>query len=386
MAGSPWFLVTGASLMTHMLCLALMLGAWALLLGPRRERGPEEPGRWARPGPALLAGLLLGWMFLTRPVDGLIAGGLTGLVLLLSPGRPRSWPAILACGAGCLLAGGLVFPYNLALTGDPLLTPLAAHLARLWGEGANAFGLGPGIGPPQGWGALDPAPGRHSLGEGLLGTLNNLVAAERELFGWGTGSLLFALAFLLWGRLRAPGEGLLRLLLVLAGATVATLVFYWFAGSFYIGPRYWFPAFFPLVVLSVRGLLLLGRRLESAGSESAGLAAPGGPRAALALLLVSGLLLFVPWLGIAKYPGYGNYDGRIDRLARAGAFGEALVLVGPGINVGAALALNDPWLRPGRPVFVLAPEDEAGAAALAGAFPGREVVRFDPRAPLPARP
>jgi hypothetical protein len=359
LAASPWLIGTAASLMTHMLCLALVLAAWALLLGARQARG------FRAAAPAFLAGAALGWVFLTRPLEGLVAGGLTGLWLLAARVRAegwRGWPAVLGFGLGCLATGALVFPYNALFTGDPLLAPLSDYIARLWGGGANAFGFGPGIGPPGGWGALDLAPG-HSPAEGLVNTLNNLNGLSLELFGWGTGSLALVWALLLWGR----PAGLDRAMLVLAGLVILVHVPYWFAGSFYIGPRYWFIAVFGLVVLSAGGAFAVRDRVAALGLDAQRLVP------LLALLVLWGLAGFTSWRGVTKYYAYRTFTDRFRVAAEAGAYGNALVFVGTDGDVGAALFLNDPFLAPDRPVFLrdLGPEQNAAAIA---AFPGRQVI------------
>jgi hypothetical protein len=325
----------------------------------------------------------MGWLFLARPLEGLLAGGLTGLWLLRGAWRGERGPAaVVAYGLGCLAAGGLVFPFNLALTGDALLTPLGDYLARTWaGQGSNAFGFGPGIGPPGGWGRLDLAPG-HSPLEGFVNTLNNLNALHLELGGWAAGSLLLVWVRLAAGDWRGPRAAADRAMAGLALAVILVHAGYWFAGSFYVGPRYWFLAFFPLVFLSAGGA-------ETVVGRLGGAAAPGGRAAlgAVALLCLGGLLVFGSWRAVAKYPGYGNYAGGLAAQAAAGAFGAAVVQVAPGPNPGVALALNDPWLRPGRPVFVPArarSTEEADPALLAAAFPGRPLLRVE-LAPVPER-
>ena len=66
LAVSPWFLFLSASFMTHLATLACLLGAWLAIEVARRR---------AMLALCLLAGLLLGEIFLVRPLDGILAGG-----------------------------------------------------------------------------------------------------------------------------------------------------------------------------------------------------------------------------------------------------------------------------------------------------------------------
>ncbi len=246
MGASPWLLAMAASLMTHTLTLFLMLfGWWMVLKSTDRLRGHMR-----RLG---LAGLAMGWIFATRPLDGLVIGGLTGLwVLLGTKGGPVRAGGYLL---GCLLTGGLALLYNARITGNALVQPLNEYIDRAWAQGANSYGFGPEIGPPGGWGTLDLWPG-HSAGEALVNTLNLTANLQFEMLGWNVGSLALILAFLLWQK---PNRSDLMMLAVV-GAVVLAMFFYWFADSYYIGPRYWFLASFPFFYLSARGYAAIRAR------------------------------------------------------------------------------------------------------------------------------
>ncbi len=377
LATSPWLIAAAASMMTHTLTLALILTAWWAVV--RAERSPRRALLWA-----LAAGLAMGWVFTIRQLDGLLIGILTGLWLLTlvrpemthsEMARPaavgRNIRLALAYGLGCLATGSAYFLYNFALTGHPTQAPMALYLNALWGPGANAYGFGPGIGPAGGWGALDLAPG-HSPLEGLINTANNLAALQLEASGWAIGSLGLALACLFWQRLQRFDIAMLVVLL----ATIAALFFYWFAGSFYIGPRYWFIAAFPLAVLCVRGLAAIEARLPPEGAAKL--------PALFTLLCLSGLLIFTPWRGVAKYHDYQDYHATIRTAAETGRFGTAIVLVAPVGNIASALMLNDPALPADQPIF-LADLPSLDLAGLAAAYPGRAIVHFAPDW-APARP
>ena len=367
LATSPWLLAAAASMMTHTLTLTLILAGWWAVIRAGRIGASAVP--WA-----LAAGLALGWVFTIRQLDGLLIGTLTGLWILTMAGpagaRRNLRPALAYC-FGCLATGSAYFLYNAAFTGHLTQPPMALYLDELWGPGANAYGFGSGIGPVGGWGALDLAPG-HSPLEGLINTANNLAALQLEASGWTIGSLTLALCCLLWHRFSRFDAAMLVVLL----ATIAALFFYWFAGSFYIGPRYWFIAAFPLVVLSVQGLAAVEARLPPAGAASL--------PALFTLLCLFGLLIFTPWRGVAKYHDYQGFHASIRTAAQTGQFGNALVVVAPVGDAASALMLNDPALPADQPIFLV---DRPGLdqAALAAAFPGRAVVHFTPNW-APAKP
>jgi hypothetical protein len=352
MATSPWVLGTGASLMTHAVALFALLLAWRLLV----RAGGAVPSLTAH----LLAGLAMGWLFTTRPLEGVIAGGLTGLWLLAV--ARRGLPRVAAYGAGCIGTGLVYFAFNWAVTGTPLASPLQEYLSELWPGAGNAFGFGPDIGPPAGsWGALDYRPG-HSLLEGLVNTLNCLTALNRELHGWVIGSLLPVAAALLWPRRLVRFDLWLGLL---AAVVLGVMVTYWFNDGFYVGPRYWYIAAPAIFALSAAGLLAFrDRLLPEAGARALPV---------LMVLCAIGLLVFLPWRTVTKYRGYNSFTAAIAEAARGGAFGSDLVLVKDRDTFGVALSVADPFLGPDGPVFALDLGPEANAAVIA-AYPDRKVT------------
>ncbi len=356
MATSPWVLATGASLMTHSTTLFMTLLAWWCLV--RAGRGSTRRDVIL----ALVAGLALGWAFVTRPLDGLIVGGLTGLWLLRR--LPAGIGQVAACAVGGILAGSVFLLINQAMTGDLLLTPQADYLARLWPDTANAYGFGDHVGPPEkSWGALDIWTG-HSPAEAVLNVLNGFAALNLELLGWTFGSLVPIWVLLLW---RHRLCGLDRAMLVVLLAIVGALFFYWFTGTFYIGPRYWHVTLLPFLVLSAAGIEEIIHRLPERYRGRFG--------NMILLLCATSLISFLPWRGVTKYHGYDRYTGDIRRQAAKEGWGHALIIVSTQGNIGAAFYLNDPFLSSGRPVFVqdLGPD---GNAATIAAFPDREVIYF----------
>ncbi len=353
LATSPWLVASAASLMTHSLTLALIAVAWwAVTLADQRGRGR---GAWL----LLAAGLAIGWVFTTRPLDGLLIGVLTGLWVALGPARSLLRTAVYSAGA--IGSGSVYLLYNRAMTGDPLLAPQDRYLSRVWHAGANDYGFGPNIGPPGGWGALDLRPGHNAL-EGLINTTNNLVSLQFEGFGWAAGSLILVFAALRW----LAHDAFDRAMWAVIGATVAVLFFYWFAGSFYIGPRYWFIAALPFVWLSARGFAAM----------------PGeGKHGVLLVLIVSGLLVFLPWRAVTKYHDYGNVYAELREARATGQFGNAVVLVRSSGNPASALVLNRPDFPDDAPIFLIdgGERGKLDEAAIRTAFPGRPLMHYLPQ-------
>lgn len=357
MATSPWLIGGAATMMTHSLALTLVLFSWWCVLRA------DDPGRrvWLQ---MLLAGAALGWVFTTRSLDGLVMGVITGIWVLFGPRGSIGRAAVYSLG--CVATGSVALAYNWVFTGSPLRGPLDTYLVQLWQGGSNSYGFGPGIGPPGGWGTLDIWPG-HSPLEGIINTINNITELQFDMLGWSVGSLLLVYAFLVWQKPRLFDRAMLAVVAVVA----VVMFFYWFAGTFYIGPRYWYLTAFPLLFLSVRGFEAITARLGT--DEAATLRLTS----LIWVLCLFGVMIFLPWRGVTKYYQFGTYHSSVRQAEEAGSFGNALVLVGPGGDVGSALFLNDPWLREDRPVY-LADRDGLDIDALRKAFPGRPVIRFSP--------
>ena len=97
------------------------------------------------------------------------------------------------------------------------------------------MGSSPDIGPRPPWGGVDPFPG-HSPLEALIDAQQMFYVLNFELFGWGIGSVAFALIFAFWGKWSKLTASM-ALIVVL---TIGALALYWYADGYYIGPRYWF--------------------------------------------------------------------------------------------------------------------------------------------------
>ncbi|WP_377194673.1 hypothetical protein [Ruegeria meonggei] len=354
MATSPWVLAVGASLMAHSATVFMILvGLWCLL-----RAGPGSTLR--NVALTFVAGLALGWVFVIRPLDGVIVGGLAGLWLLRR--LPAGVGQVATYMVGGVLSGSVFLLFNYAFTEQFLLTPQADYFVRIWGETGNAFGFGPTVGPPaKDFGALDMWPG-HSPLEGLVNMLHGFASLNLELLGWVFGSLIPIWVALLWRNSLTKFDWVMLLVFVII---IGALFFYWFIGGFYIGPRYWYTAALPALVLAAAGIEEVRRRLPERYRGRLG-------NITLLLCAVS-VVSFTTWRGVSKYQDYGNYSGDIRRMAQAEEVGNALVFVSSQHNIGSALYLNDPFLPPDKPIFLRDVGADQNAAVIA-AFPGREVI------------
>lgn len=333
LAASPWFIESAATLMPHLAALVFTLLSWWVL-----SRSND------RAASIFAAGLFMGVVFTIRQLEAVLIGTLTGgvlLVLFWQRGRPL---LVLAYGLGCVVTGAILLAYNHIMTGSALLAPLQIYLDSLWHEGANSYGFGPDIGPKERWGALDYAAG-HTLTEAIVITAHNLFYVNFELFGWAAGSVLLALFHLLFGRHNRLDGVAWAVIVIVPLAHLG----YWFSGSFYIGPRYWFAMLLPMVYLSARGAMSLRERANINARQI---------EATLMVLCIFSLSVFVTWRGTEKFYGYGNYSGQVRLAAETGQFGNDLVVYEATGNPGEALFLNDPYLPKDRPIYVTGPASE----------------------------
>lgn len=365
---SPWFLAMGASLMSHPLTLVLVLGAWRLIL----VQGRARTGAW------IAAGLLMGALFLTRPLEGVLIGTLTGLWAMSRADLKAlsGWVMIAAYGAGCIALGALVFPYNQMLTGDALVTPIDQYFNQLWHTGANRLGFGPDIGSPDSWGGVDIWRGHGPL-EALIEQQFNLKSMNAELLGWAVGSLLLLAVHLLWGRLTRTDKAMLGLM----GVIIAGYSLYWFNGGFYIGPRYWYMTLWPAIFLSARGLQTAAAMMTGPGQ------AHGKARVAVAAVMMGalGILAFLPWRAAEKYWEFRGFHSGYRDMVTSGAADNALIFVksDDAGDYGSAFMLNAPDLS--GPVFARDLGPAANAAVIAR-FPGRAVRTIEGRTGQDKRP
>ncbi|MEZ5777641.1 MAG: hypothetical protein R3E44_04690 [Paracoccaceae bacterium] len=362
MAISPWYLSISSTGLLHTFTYALILGAWVLLLKSRERPSFVLP---------LIAGLLMGWLFLSRPLEGIYMGLLTWIWTLTFLKDRSQWKTVILYSLGCIAIGGLLFPYNAYLTGDPLLTPLNAYLDEFWGPGSNALGFGPNIGPPN-WGNVDALDG-HSPLEALINADQNLYELNSELYGWGGFSLLFALVFVLWGKWTAVTRAMAAIVIV----TFAVYCLYWYVGGFYTGPRYWFMMLVPLLIFTALGI---GTSIELFSRLYPDADMPQRIGVGVAFLGVCSVLVFESWLCLNKFPEINGFHDEYEELAGQDELRNSLVFIASDNEeeYSSAIWLNDFGAKADTPLFAkdLGPQTNRLVAA---AYPGRKIFFVDGR-------
>jgi hypothetical protein len=350
LAVSPWHIFLGMSFMTHQFTLT---GALFAALGVAWSRRIGKT-RWA-----WMAGISLGVMALIRPMEAAAIAIVLGLWAIGIGGQRLKVQAIAGLVIGSIIVGGLVFPYNKALTGDPMLFPIMQHTDQFFGPNSNALGFGPDRG--MGW-ELDPYPG-HSPRDGVINANLNASAINIELFGWSIGSLLIAAVMVFAGKLRRSDY----LMLAVMVAIFVPHFFYYFSGGPDFGGRYWFLMIVPLVVLTARGIQFLERSLSQPNKSAVVLAA------VMALSFMT-LVTFVPWRAVDKYHNYRGMRPDIRYLAKEHDFGRSLVFVRGNRHpdYASAAAYNPLDLKADAPVYVWDRTPELTAQVLE-AYPDRPV-------------
>ena len=345
---SPFFLFMSSSMMAHpaeLFWLTLFMAGWIHAL-------KSDERRWA-----LLAGIGLGMVFLTRQVTAVAVGLPFLLVTGMGRLKIRDWrlnqspisshqspifnKTVWLLAAAVPLAS-LLFLHQFALTddlsGDPrlLLRPFdRLGFGQDVGLGYNAFTLTEvGDQAAVDW-YTDPSqpPRGHNLARGIYNNEQNWRALEIELFGWlPILTLAFVwLAFLL----QRPSPGNIALLATIVG-TLVVYLFFWADGIMY-GPRYFYGTLPALFLLTARGIQATANWI--------------GGRAAVAiiiLLLVGSNLSFYLPEQIEAHRGYNFVDGQPRTQVEAEIDGKALVFIeNEAANwweYGRFFSGNTPWL------------------------------------------
>ena len=375
LATSPFYLIMSGSLMAHpaeLLWTVLFMLSWNRALVGQVATRPTR--QWA-----IVAGLALGALFLTRQFTaltiGLVYGGGQSLFAYRCRGggtgssatrhSPLATPLLAALAALPLL---LALPlYQLAVTGDARTDP------RLLYWPYDRVGFGPGVGEPQNAFTMTPTDARpaitwytdptqpprgHTPARGLYNLGRNLEALENDLFGWPPlTTLVFVwLAFLL-RRPSALDWLLLLVILAVAGGYVA----YWASGIAY-GPRYFYAALPALVILTARGVTAF----QSIGGRFRLLTI------IIPLLLLGYNLYHLPGR-IAGYQGYNFVSAAGLRTVEAVAQTPALVFISASEadwwEYGAFFSGNTPWLD--GPIVYARDLDPTANARLRAHFPDR---------------
>lgn len=304
---SPWFIFMAMSFMSHIFTLFGSLAAAVFLL--KAFKKPNGIYIFA-------AGLMIGIVSLTRPLDGaVIAILLIFWTILQSVSIKTKILNSTVLTAGVLAAASLIFPYNRAVTGDALLLPMDFYYDKYFGKGVMSLGFGENRG--LGW-ELDAFPG-HSPLEAVLNASLNIFSVNIELFGWATGSLFLCVAFIFGGNNKKRDVWALVSLAVI----VFAYSFYWYHGGPDFGARYWFLAIIPLVALTVRGLEFLSLTFEAGGKKqfNSRLVFAAG------VLSLMSLVNYLPWRALDKYHNYLGIRPDIAAFAKSADLKNSLILI-----------------------------------------------------------
>jgi len=332
LVSSPFFLLQSGSFMSHTVTLFWTMSFLLLFESTRRTHA-----LWR----AVLAGAVIGMLFLSRPLTA-VGIGIPFVVwalvdLALDRRRLREYLTMAFSFAPFALA---MIQYNRMTTGH------ATKFAyQLWWP-YDKIGFGPSVGI-----------GGHTLAAGLLDTRLDVGQLGHYLFGWpGQLSLVplyvgvfIAVLELLWrvgtyARRRWVSRLALSpinrqlvpemwdlLLIGMVVSLIAVHIAYWTPGQMY-GPRYYFEAIGAMVLLSSRGILgfasLLAVLVRRAIPR---LPAPRVWTSAALLVVVAGLVLwnfnnFAP-ARFREFTNWYNINANGVRAVRATGISNAVVFV-----------------------------------------------------------
>jgi 4-amino-4-deoxy-L-arabinose transferase-like glycosyltransferase len=236
MVASPILAIQGGVYLSYLFTLGL-----GLLFGALLSSGT----RLGRPWRLVVAGVLLGWIFMTRPYDAVLWGlAFAGYVAIRDRGRWRSLlRPFLVCGAAALPLVLATLAYNRYATGGWLEFPITAA------DPLDSFGFGRKRLMPT----FDPVD--YGIGKALRGTAKNAFVLPWFLVGSYVGLLVAGAGF--WQRRRDPAA--LALVLVAAVFPVGYFVFWGTylssLASRISGPIYFVPLYAPICLLIAAALV-----------------------------------------------------------------------------------------------------------------------------------
>ncbi len=350
---SPWFIFMGMNFMTHMFTLFCALFA---VFGILRSRMSGKVS-WA-----IASGISLGIMSLIRPMEGLIMAVLVGLWAIGVGGKRLSWVSIGSLILATGITASLVFPYNQAITGDPLKFPINTYTDLQFGVNSNAYGFGPDRG--MGW-PIDPNPG-HSPLDGLINAELNTFNINVELFGWSTGSLWLIAIFFLFSDIKKSDI----LMMAVVVTVFFSFFFYYFSGGPDFGARYWFLMIIPLVVLTIRGIQVLANKLDPDAQSFLFERILTG----VFILCILSMITFFPWRSVDKYYHYLNMQPGIRNLIEDNQFGSDLIFIRGDIfpDYASAALYNPIDFSSNAPIFAFDVDPETTMRVI-DAFSDRQV-------------
>ena len=176
-------------------------------------------------------------------------------------------------------------------------------------------------------------------------------------------------------------------MLAVVAFTWLAYFFNYFAGGPDFGARYWFLMIVPFVALTARGTLTFGMPLgltpgandeASAGTSTSNALSQTRWLTAVALAVVGGTFVFMPWRTVDKYWHYRGMRPDIVHLAAEQKFGDGLVMITgreyP--DYASAGAFNSLDLSDRVPVYVARIRPSTDSLTIA-AFPDRAVWLVD---------
>jgi len=206
----------------------------------------------------------------------------------------------------------------------------------------------------------------------LINTALNIFQLNTELFGWGTGSLVF-IGYLLFSRGGVSRKDIWAWITIVF--VVVSFGTFWYHGGPDFGPRYWFICIVPFVVLTIRGMTKLSEAVSESPSNNA--IDPRIAAAAMMLCLMSGVS-YLTWRASDKYYRYLEMQPGIADLAKRENFGKALVLVrgDEHPDYQSAWIFNDPNFNGNGPLYARDKSVEIREQLL-HAYPDRPVFLVD---------
>jgi 4-amino-4-deoxy-L-arabinose transferase-like glycosyltransferase len=327
MATSPLFLIQSGTLLSHVWSLVTATAFFLFWLD-----GQDEKYQKYRYLPALIGGVSLGLLGLTRPISALavaIPFLVHGLILLVQ-GPDWKRKHVVLTGITALILMSFYFVWQYAVTGSLTTNPYT-----LWWP-YDKFGFG------EGYGVLE---GGHNLLQGWLNTRYSLQVSASDLFGWMNYSWLF-LPFGLWAARRT------HLAYLSAGMTISLMVLYlaYWVSSWLLGPRYYFEALPGIALISAAGLTwLAGDENFRNGRDPSGIKLrPLLVGTVTLILVISNLYFYLPARlgGLKGLYGIDGSDLAIFESPTVQAYQPALIIVDSEkwMPYGSTLILESPKL------------------------------------------
>ena len=359
---SPFFLMNSASLLSHPMGLVLTLG---FVIGYLDAFWNED---FPKPWLAVVTGAgCLGLLALSRPFTAVAVAApfaIHALVVLVRGPAAVRW-RMLAFGVIFAALAALLFVWQFAVTGNPLLNPYT-----LWWP-YDQVGFGPGHGR---------IPGGHNLDLAYINTKFSFDLGKFDLFSGGVPFALFII----------PGIWVIRrnLRAILVACLFPSLVLFYLAywvGAWLYGPRYFYEGYISIALLCAAGVAWLADWPTRAGEpwhtyEGWKRLRPLAVTGLTALLIGINLTIYTPLrLGDMR----GMYGVNRSALApfetpQAQELTPALVIVDVDdwINYGTLLELADPYLKTPF-IFVISRSPEADNN-VAASFPERKLFYYYP--------